>query len=304
MMISRLAIALLALTLAACGTTSRKGGYYQDDGPGENPPADVANIPDAVPRAEAPHRYANRPYTVLGRDYVPLAADTPYRATGIASWYGRKFHGQKTAIGETYDMYGMTAAHPTLSIPSYARVTNLANGRSVVVRVNDRGPFLHSRIIDLSYAAAAKLGYIGRGSAEVRVESVGPGTAPAPDEDLRRIATADQPEGRRTPRSGGPEQREGWSEASHLSRTSLPEVDDGHGIYLQLGAFGNADNAANLRNQLARELDGDLRDRLVIRSGGGYYRVQLGPWASHDEARRVADRLDELIDAEPVVVRR
>lgn len=280
MMISRLAIALLALTLAACGTTSRKGGYYQDDGPGENPPADVANIPDAAPRYEPPHRYANRPYTVLGRDYVPLAADTPYRATGIASWYGRKFHGQKTAIGETYDMYGMTAAHPTLSIPSYARVTNLANGRSVVVRVNDRGPFLHSRIIDLSYAAAAKLGYIGRGSAEVRVESVGPGTAPAPDEDMRRIATAD------------------------FSRTSLPEVDDGHGIYLQLGAFGNADNAANLRNQLARELDGDLRDRLVIRSGGGYYRVQLGPWASHDEARRVADRLDELIDAEPVVVRR
>jgi rare lipoprotein A len=271
---------LLALTLAACGTTSRKGGYYQDDGPGESPPADVANIPDAVPRYEPPHRYANRPYTVLGHDYVPLKAGTPYRATGIASWYGRKFHGQKTAIGETYDMYKMTAAHPTLPIPSYARVTNLANGRSVVVRVNDRGPFLHSRIIDLSYAAAAKLGYIGHGSAKVMVESVGPGTAPAPDANTWRIATAD------------------------YSRKSLPEVADGHGIYLQLGAFGNADNATNLRDQLARELDGDLRDRLLIRSGGGYYRVQLGPWASHDEARRIADRLDELIDTEPVVVRR
>ena len=282
-MITRLATALLALTLAACGTTShapRGGGYYQDDGPGDQVPANVDRIPDAVPRAEPPHRYANRPYTVLGRDYVPLASGAPYRATGIASWYGKKFHGQKTSIGETYDMYAMTAAHPTLSIPSYARVTNIANGRTVVVRVNDRGPFLHGRVIDLSYAAAAKLGYIGNGSAKVMVESIGPGTPPAPDDTLRNIAAADLP------------------------RRALPEVADPHGIYLQLGAFSNADNADNLRNQLARELDDKLRSRLVIRSGGGYYRVQLGPWASHEEARRAAGQLDELIDAEPVVVQR
>ncbi|MBI4998527.1 MAG: septal ring lytic transglycosylase RlpA family protein [Rhodocyclales bacterium] len=282
-MITRLTIVLLALTLAACGTTPhvpKSGGYYQDDGPGDKAPADVDRIPDAVPRAEPPHRYANRPYTVLGRDYVPLAAGTPYRATGIASWYGRKFHGQKTSIGETYDMYAMTAAHPTLSIPSYARVTNLANGRSVIVRVNDRGPFLHGRVIDLSYAAAAKLGYIGNGSARVTVESVGPGMPPAPDEALRSLAAADQP------------------------RRTLPEVAEPQGIYLQLGAFSNADNADNLRNQLARELDDNLRSRLVIRRGGGYYRVQLGPWASHEEARQAAGQLDELIDGEPVVVQR
>ncbi|MBI5785317.1 MAG: septal ring lytic transglycosylase RlpA family protein [Rhodocyclales bacterium] len=279
-MITRLAVVLFALALAACGTTSRKGGYYQDDGPGEHPPVNVADVPDAEPRTEPPHRYANRPYSVLGRDYVPLKPGAPYRATGIASWYGRKFHGQKTSIGETYDMYAMTAAHPTLSIPSYARVTNVANGRSVVVRVNDRGPFLHGRIIDLSYAAAARLGYIGNGSAKVTVESVGPGTESVPDNMPQRTAAAD------------------------FSPRALPEVVDGHGIYLQLGAFSNADNADNLRNQLARELDDNLRGRLVIRRGGGYYRVQLGPWATHDDARRAAAQLDALIDGEPVVVQR
>src|SRR5512137_2979192 len=128
--------------------------YYKDDGPGANAPANLDSIPDAVPRAEPLHRFANRPYTVFGREYVPATTLRPYRERGIASWYGRKFHGEKTSTGEVYDMYAMTAAHPTLPIPSYARVTNPANGRSVVVRVNDRGPFLHDRVIDLSYAAA------------------------------------------------------------------------------------------------------------------------------------------------------
>ena len=156
------------------------GGYYLDDGPGDNPPEDLEAVPDAQPRREPLHRFANRPYSVLGRDYEPLRPGAPYRATGVASWYGRKFHGQKTSTGETYDMYAMTAAHPTLSIPSYVRVTNPANGRSVVVRVNDRGPFLHNRVIDLSYAAAWKLGYVGSGSTQVIVESVVPGRDSAP----------------------------------------------------------------------------------------------------------------------------
>jgi rare lipoprotein A len=154
-----------------------KGGYYKDDGPGEKPPPNLAELADAQPKAEPLHRYANRPYKVFGTDYVPLARVQPFRQRGVASWYGKRFHGQKTASGELYDMYAMTAAHPTLPIPSYVRVTHLGNGRSVVVRINDRGPFHSARIIDLSYAAAYKLGYIQAGSAQVEVESVLPGDA-------------------------------------------------------------------------------------------------------------------------------
>ena len=138
----------------------------------------VPAIPDAVPRAEPLHRFANRPYQVFGKDYVPVANLAPFRQTGIGSWYGRRFHGSPTSSGEPYDMYAMTAAHPTLPIPSYARVTNLANGRSVVVRINDRGPFHAGRAIDLSYAAASKLGYLTQGSAEVQIEQIVPGGAP------------------------------------------------------------------------------------------------------------------------------
>ncbi|TRZ67239.1 MAG: septal ring lytic transglycosylase RlpA family protein, partial [Rhodocyclaceae bacterium] len=136
----------------------RNGGYYQDDGPGESPPtlAFLNAIPDAEPKIEPLHRFANKPYSVLGRDYVPLPRLAHYQAVGMGSWYGRKFHGQKTSSGEIYDMFAMTAAHATLAIPSYVRVTNPANGRSVVVRVNDRGPFHSGRLIDLSYSAAWK----------------------------------------------------------------------------------------------------------------------------------------------------
>jgi rare lipoprotein A len=164
----------LALALGACGSAPKKGGYYKDDGPHERPPAGLDAVADATPRAEPLHRYANRPYSVFGKDYLPLSAVQPFRQRGMASWYGKRFHGQKTSSGEPYDMYSMTAAHPTLPIPSYARVTNLANGRSVVVRINDRGPFHAGRVIDLSYVAAYKLGYIAAGSAQVEVEAIVP----------------------------------------------------------------------------------------------------------------------------------
>jgi rare lipoprotein A len=263
------------------------GAYYLDDGPGDNPPsaAELEAIADAVPRDEPLHRYANNPYSVFGRDYVPLRARMPYRASGIASWYGRKFNGQATSSGERYDMYAMTAAHPTLPIPSYARVSNPANGRSVVVRVNDRGPFHAGRIMDLSYAAAWKLGYADRGSTVVLVESVQPGQilpAPAPaDEDpIAHFAQADEP----------PEP------------VALPVVREGQGVFLQLGAFGNAGNAESLRAHLASAL-GPLGDRLLVRAERGLHRVQLGPWADRDEARRVADQLAERLDLRAVVVR-
>ena len=160
---------VLLVALAACGSTPNKGGYYKDDGPGDKSPANVA---DAVPRHEPLSRGANQPYERFGKRYVPLTSVQSFKQRGVASWYGKRYHGNKTSNGETYDMYAMSAAHPTLPIPSYARVTNLANGRSVVVRINDRGPFLHGRIIDLSYAAAHKLGYTGAGSAQVEVESI------------------------------------------------------------------------------------------------------------------------------------
>lgn len=195
-----LALACAAALLSACGTAPRReaaeagapdaeakppavsrrsgGGYYKDDGPDDVIPENLDAIPDAEPRDEPLHRFANRPYHVMGQSFVPATEVRPFRQRGHGSWYGRRFHGNPTSSGEPYDMYAMTAAHPTLPIPSYARVTNLANGRSVVVRVNDRGPFLRGRVIDLSYAAAHKLGYINAGSAQVEVEQILPSEAP------------------------------------------------------------------------------------------------------------------------------
>src|SRR5689334_5007936 len=172
-----LTLAAAVLLVAGCASVSppraptspasappSSGKYYLDDGPGLSPPPDLDAIAEPIPKVEPLHRAANRPYAVFGREYVPATSLTPYHERGIASWYGRKFHGQKTSIGEPYDMYALTAAHPTLPLPSYARVTNVASGRSVVVRVNDRGPFLHGRIIDLSYAAAHRIGIAQNGS--------------------------------------------------------------------------------------------------------------------------------------------
>lgn len=173
----RALIAGCGLLLAACASappSSPRGGYYKDDGPPSQVPADVSQIPDAVPRKEALHKFANRPYTALGRSYTPDTSFAPFRQTGLASWYGKAFHGKRTASGEPYDMLDMTAAHTTLPIPSYVRVTNLANQRSVVVRVNDRGPFKSDRVIDVSYAAAVKLDLLRAGSAQVRVELLRP----------------------------------------------------------------------------------------------------------------------------------
>jgi hypothetical protein len=141
----RLFLILLPMLLSACGTVPRSGGYYEDDGPDATPPADIAGIPDAVPKTEPRSLSGNKPYVVFGVTYTPLAETGDYRERGIASWYGKKFHGKRTSSGEPYDMYAMTAAHKTLPLPSYVRVRNLQNNRSVLVRVNDRGPFLHGR---------------------------------------------------------------------------------------------------------------------------------------------------------------
>jgi rare lipoprotein A len=155
----------------------KPGGYYKDDGPGDHPPPNLDSVPDAVPKHEPLHPYANRVYVALGQTYTPETELKPFVQEGTASWYGRRFNGGRTSSGEAYDMYAMTAAHPTLPIPSYARVTALDAGKSVIVRINDRGPFHSSRIIDLSYTAAHKLGITGRGQGRVRVESIDPDKA-------------------------------------------------------------------------------------------------------------------------------
>ena len=163
---------------------SGRGGYYKDDGPGDNPPPNLAAVPDAVPKLEAPLPRANRPYVVFGTTYTPIGPDAPYTQQGYASWYGKKFQGQKTSSGERYDMYKMTAAHPTLPIPSFVRLTDIASGKQVVVRINDRGPFHGDRIIDISYTAALKLGMLQKGSHKLALERI------MPDEIARMQAAA------------------------------------------------------------------------------------------------------------------
>ncbi|ANN75979.1 septal ring lytic transglycosylase RlpA family protein [Bordetella flabilis] len=179
-----LVIALLVAVVAGCSSTGgrKRGGYYKDDGPDANPPSNLDAVPDAEPRIEPLASGANRPYVVFGKRYVPDTSDRPYTQRGIASWYGKKFHGNSTSIGEPYNMYAMTAAHPTLPIPSYARVTSAINGRTIIVRVNDRGPFHDNRIMDLSYVAAYKLGILGPGSGQVTVQRI------LPDEIRRMVA--------------------------------------------------------------------------------------------------------------------
>ncbi|MGQ3000325.1 MAG: septal ring lytic transglycosylase RlpA family protein, partial [Variovorax sp.] len=162
----------VAVVLAGCASGPRGGGGGRD-GPGASPPSNLERVPDAEPRIE-PIRGSggtSKPYTVLGRGYTPITDDRPFRESGLASWYGRKFHAGSTASGEPYDMYAMTAAHKTLPLPSYVRVRNPANGREAIVRVNDRGPFVDGRVIDLSYTAALKLDLL-RGVAPVEIERI------------------------------------------------------------------------------------------------------------------------------------
>ena len=272
---------------SAVPSPARPGAYYSDDGPGANPPPNLDQLPDAVPRWEPLHRFANRPYTVLGRDYLPATELRPYKERGIGSWYGRKFHSQRTSIGESYDMYGMTAAHPTLPLPSYARVTNLANGRSIVVRVNDRGPFLHGRIIDLSYAAATKLGYVNQGSAQVEVEALLPDSpgifaVRTPALNTSPLAAVMQPA---TP-TPVPRARD------------IPLRTEAGELFLQLGAFSNLDHAENFLSLMEFQLSGSGNSggefvyAPKVRARDNLFRVELGPYASRNAALRAAADLE------------
>lgn len=274
----------VALLIAACSSAPTHpghtpspsgGGYLAGDGPGAQDAATLGAVPDAVPRAEPLNRYANRPYEALGVRYEPLTAVGAYRERGIASWYGKKFHGQRTSSGEVYDMYGMTAAHKTLPIPSYARVTNLSNGKSVIVRVNDRGPFVRGRIMDVSYAAAYRLGIIGSGSGEVEVESLAPG--------------------RDSPTAVRPIQME-----AVRTEPIVPTVSPAHGVYLQLGSFRSPQGAESFLAHMREELSG-LGKQLTLSSRGGLSRVHLGPYRSAEEARASASQLESRLGFKPFV---
>ncbi|MBO3705965.1 MAG: septal ring lytic transglycosylase RlpA family protein [Candidatus Accumulibacter sp.] len=294
----------------------RGGAYYKDDGPGDEIPDNLDDIADAQPRLEPLHRFANRPYVVLGKAYEPHASLRPHQERGIASWYGKKFHGLKTSIGEPYDMFAMTAAHPTLAIPSYVRVTRVGNGKSVVVRVTDRGPFHADRVIDLSYAAAHRLGYVDDGSALVQVEAILPEgattmsyaqvmAAPAPAVSTGGAAERDEIEllavrlGLDAARAPA---RAVERPAAPVAAAAAPAAaSTGGGIFLQLGAFASADNADSLRLHLQRELDW-LNEGVQVSAAGGLHRVHLGPYPSRADADRVAERIRLALGYKPTFV--
>lgn len=252
----------------------RPGGYYKDDGPDGAPPIDLDAIADAQPEPEPLNLHANEPYVVFGKEYVPEKNFSAHKKQGTASWYGRKFHGQRTWSGEVYDMYAMTAAHPTLPVPSYARVTNLQNGKSVVVRINDRGPFSSGRMMDLSFATAYKLGFADAGVASVEVESIVLAAAPA--QTAAPVSAA---------RESG----------------DIPVTAEPAGIYLQLGAFSARTNAASFRDSIRRQLSW-LKQPIRIQERGTLFRLRVGPYASHGAAKAIAEKIRAELDFKPLVV--
>jgi len=242
-----------ALLLPGCSTSP--------DGAPEQVPLNIAAIPDAVPRHEPRTRAGNpESYEVLGKRYVTLKHSTGFRQRGVASWYGTKFHGRKTANGETYNMYAMTAAHKTLPIPSYVRVTNLNNQRSVVVRINDRGPFHSNRIIDLSYAAATKLGIVQTGTGYVEIEAIEPG------QNIAKQTTK--------PVS-----------SSEVAKT---------GLYLQIGAFKDKFNARRLQQRVAQLPETQAALKVAKSPQGIFYKVLVGPLTSEQRIQQMSEKLAAL----------
>ena len=284
------------VTGAVTPAPRRGGAYYQDDGPGANPPPNLEATPDAAPADVPPLRSAaNRPYVVFGKTYTPAAGNAPFRQRGIGSWYGRKFHGQRTSSGEPYDMYAMTAAHPTLPLPSWVRVTGVANGRSVVVKVNDRGPFHSERIIDLSYTAALKLGYASQGSAMVDIERVYAADSTAAP--LVAGAPVARPKAQSQPAASTAVQ------PATEPTAVLPVSTQPDGMYLQLGAFGAREGAEEFRVKTYQQLPW-LNETMYIVARDRLYRVQLGPYPDRGVAQTIADRIREALQLKPVFVLR
>lgn len=287
------------LLLAACGgsvatkptgkdgvgkpSTSRGGGgYYLDDGPGNDAPANIDSIPDAKLITEEPIARANRPYVALGQKYTPTTAYAPYKKQGVASWYGKRYHGRKTSVGEVYDMYAMSGAHTTLPLPSFVKVTNPENGRSVIVRINDRGPFKNDRLIDLSYAAAYKLRLIEQGHGLVEVEAI--------DTSAEALAKL----------NASPAKKEELAtSASAVNATSVANTSSS-GFFVQAGAFKNEANG----DQLQKKIMGlQLAENVGVSSvyNGTLYRVKLGPYASREAADVSAANIRKRLNISAIV---
>jgi rare lipoprotein A len=251
---SLLAAAVL-ITVLFTGCSSQATRDTGDAAP--TGPIDFSRIPDAVPRDEPLSRYGNPvSYKVGGRRYNTLTSRNGYVERGIASWYGTKFHGRRTSSGEPYDLSQMTAAHKTLPLPTYARVTNLQNGRTIIVKINDRGPFHPNRIIDLSYVAAAKLGILGEGTGLVEVEAINPSAPEKP-----------------------------------LLAARKPATRQAASLFLQVGAFKSRDNAKRLSSKLQKAKVGDIHIMEASNASGSLYRVRIGPLDSVDEADRISSSL-------------
>lgn len=269
--------ALGVLTLAACG-----GNKTREDGPPSARAATRTLPGDAVPRPEPRSRYGNGPvYEVLGKRYTVMPSSAGYKERGVASWYGTKFHGNLTSNREVYDMHQMTAAHKTLPLPTYVRVRNLRNDKSVIVRVNDRGPFVHNRIIDLSYAAAARLDMIDDGTSLVEVTAINI-DSPA---DERPGAKPSSP----APQANG-------------AQSGAPGPGMLHTIYVQVGAFGEP---ANARRRLALLGRAGIDNAFIHEermSGRSLYRVRIGPVADVMQYDRLVEELDSIGITDPYLI--
>jgi len=257
---TRLIVISLLLAVALSGCSISPSTILDSDDGAPRSTIDVSNIPNATPRMEPRSRYGNPDsYVVFGKRYYVKQSSQGYVERGTASWYGTKFHGRRTSSGETYDMYAMTAAHKSLPLPTYAQVTNLDNGRSVVVKINDRGPFHGDRIIDLSYTAASKLGILKRGTGRVEVRAI----------DTRQGPTAPAP-------------------------TPLKVAGENSDFYIQVGAFNNRTNADQLAERLANSLNRNIRVTQSINNEGFVFRVQVGPLASTVQADDLSLKLAQL----------
>ncbi|SIT71096.1 rare lipoprotein A [Ectothiorhodosinus mongolicus] len=268
-----LLIAVVIVVLSACASKP-DGPVLDDRAPDPRSIPDLDAIPEPTPRFEPPSRYGNPPsYEVFGQRYYTMNSAEGYRERGVASWYGAKFHGRRTSSGEPYDMFAMTAAHTSLPLPTYVRVTNLDNGRSVVVRVNDRGPFLRGRIIDLSYAAAHRIGMVDQGTARVEVVALNA------REEPQRVAREQRP-------ARSPEPITTQTEVAMTQADSL--------VFVQMGAFGEQRNAEQLQRQLQ---DAGIESVIITsraQSSDGFFRVRIGPKRNQFEAHQLIENLRQL----------